>query len=673
MANSLKMADVQSILSLHALRWSQRRIARELGVDRETVRKILKQRSHGPKPAKVLTGSDAQNQPLFDPSRLELPKPAKLPTGAAPITATQSAGSHAEVPPENPAQHEQSFVVSDGPGPPATTSPTTSPGTSPRVSHNRCEPYREQIVALVEQGLSARRIWQDLLADGAELKYDSVRRFLNILHGSRPLPFRRMECGPGEEAQVDFGSGMWVVSPEGKRRKTHVFRIVLSHSRKGYSEATHTQSADDFFRCLENAFALFGGVPKTLVIDNLKAAVAHPEWFDPVLSPKVQSFCHHYGTVILPTKPRMPRHKGKIEAGVKYVKNNALKGRRFANLEEANRALGDWEANVADTRIHGTTKRQVAHLFRAVEQPALLSPPLERFPCFREARRRVHRDGHVEVARAYYSVPPEYLGREVWARWDTRLVRVFNHRFEQIALHARQESGRFSTLGEHIAPEKINGIERGAAYLLARVGTIGPQTRQWAEAMLTARGVQGTRVLQGVLSLTKKHSSETLEKACETALSHGCFVLRSVRKLLDRQVAAQQPLPFLDEHPFIRPLDDYAAVVRRALERQADRPSLDEGFSQGGFFRHGWAMEPPLPKPPDAEPPDLKRPASQQETGLESGCLPGPRGVPPPSPGYPSSSCSSAELDSVSPGNSNVVHDSLFDNSYSHQKEQCYE
>ena len=127
--------------------------------------------------------------------------------------------------------------------------------------------------------------------------------------------------------------------PDGKRRKTYVFRIVLSHSRKAYSEATFTQTTEDFFRCLENAFAQFGGVPRTLVIDNLKAAVAHPDWFDPELTPKVQSFCRHYGTVILPTKPYTPRHKGKVESGVKYVKNNALKARQFASLEEQNCCL----------------------------------------------------------------------------------------------------------------------------------------------------------------------------------------------------------------------------------------------------------------------------------------------------------------------------------------------
>jgi DNA replication protein DnaC len=181
--------------------------------------------------------------------------------------------------------------------------------------------------------------------------------------------------------------------------------------------------------------------------------------------------------------------------------------------------------------------------------------------------------------------PPEHLGREVWVRWDMRLVRIFNHRFEQIALHVRHEQGRFSTHAEHIAREKISGLERGASYLLGKIELIGSHTHQWAQAMLHARGIEGTRVLQGLLALTKKHSSQSLEKACEIALSHSCWRLRSIRQLLKRHTARQEPLPFLEEHPIIRPLEDYAAVVARAIHRQADRPSMGEGFR-----RHGWTM-----------------------------------------------------------------------------------
>lgn len=231
-------------------------------------------------------------------------------------------------------------------------------------------------------------------------------------------------------------------------------------------------------------------------------------------------------------------------------------------------------------------------------------------------------------------MPPEYLSRTVWARWDGRLVRVFNHRFEQIALHVRREPGRFSTQSEHLAPEKISSLERGAKYLLDKAGQSGTHTRNWAEAMLAARGIEGTRVLQGLVNLARKHRSETLEKACQIALAHGAFRLRTIRKLLAREaVAQQQPLPFLDEHPIIRPLDNYARIVAAALQRQEDRSSMSEGFFRpDSGVREG----------------DQKSPGGIYRQGSSASSTR-------PRSGYPSLGCSSAEPGSVSPDSSSVV------------------
>ncbi len=301
-----------------------------------------------------------------------------------------------------------------------------------------------------------------------------MRRFVRKLGQRSARPFRRMECEPGAEAQVDFGKGAPVVQADGKRRRPHAFRVILSHSRKAYSEVVWRQTTDNFIRCLENAFRHFGGVPRTLVVDNLKAAVLKPDWFDPDLNPKIEAFCAHYRTAILPTKPRTPRHKGKVESGVKYVQRNGLQGLTFDSLEAQNRHLLQWETTVADTRIHGTTRHQVKKTFDEVEKPALLPLPAERFPVFQEARRVVHRDGHVEVDKAYYSVPPEYLGREVWVRWDSHTVRVYDQRMQQITMHLPQAPGRFSTKARLIVPEKISAVERGATWLLGKVRLIGP-------------------------------------------------------------------------------------------------------------------------------------------------------------------------------------------------------
>jgi len=632
-SNLLKMAKVQSILSLHAQGRSAREIARILQLDRGTVRKHLSRGLSGPKPAIAPTGSDA-SKPAAPGERS---KPATAPIGAPGVVADggnvtigATAASALQPPPD-------SNRAPGAPGP-----------MGPSGPQSQCLPYRDAILAKAAESLSAQRIYQDLVEGGATVSYDSVRRYLRRIGHVRPLPFRRMECAAGEEAQVDFGTGAPIVGCDGKRRRTHVFRIVLSHSRKGYSEATFRQTTDDFLTALENAFRHFGGVPKTLVIDNLKAAVKHPDWFDPELTPKVAAFCRHYGTAILPTRPYMPRHKGKVEAGVKYVQSNALARRTFDSLAAQNAHLAHWEATIADTRIHGTTKQQVGKLFAEAERAALLPPPVEPFANFHEAERKVNRDGHVEVAKAYYSAPPEYLGRTVWVRWDARLIRLFNHRFEQIALHLRREPGRFSTLGEHIAAEKINGIERGAEYLLKKVRAVGEHAHNWAEAMLHARGIEGTRVLQGLLALAGKHPAESLENACKTALSHGAYRLRAVRQLLKHQPTPQQPLPFLDEHPIIRPLGDYAELVARAIHRDEDRRQQDRPSVGEGFRRHDSGVR------GDDGGLHEKSPSRMIDRGRGTSSTR-------PRSGYPSSGCSSAEPDSVSPDRSTLARVQSFD------------
>jgi hypothetical protein len=396
--------------------------------------------------------------------------------------------------------------------------------------------------------------------------YWSVNRYAKRLRARRDLPFRRMETTPGEEAQIDFGTGAPYIDANCKKRKSHVLRVVLSHSRKAYSEAVPRQTTECFITAIENSFHAFGGVPRTLVIDNLKAAVTKADWFDPELNPKIVDFCRHYNTTVLPTKPYTPRHKGKVERGVAYVQDNALKARVFESLAKQNEYLVNWERTVADTRLHGTLKCHVGKLFETVERAALQPLPSERFPFYHEARRIVSRDGHVEVAKSYYSVPPEYVTWDVWSRWDSHMVRVFNQQWEQIAVHARVEPGKYSTLRAHIASEKISGVERGIAHLLAKAALIGPHTANWAEGMVAERGLQGSRVLQGLLALSRKHESDQIEAACEVAWSHKSYRLRSIKKLIQHHGQKQTTFEFLQEHPLIRSTQVYAQFVHDLIQ-----------------------------------------------------------------------------------------------------------
>lgn len=496
--NQLNLSLQHSIATLAAKGWSARKIARELGVHRETVGRYLHRPEPNSKPAILPPGS---------PEGFE-PKPAIVPAGSKAGRTSQ------------------------------------------------CAPLAAVIEEGLLAGLSAQRIYQDLATGHAFTgSYDAVKRFVRRLARKIEPPFRRMECAAGQELQVDFGQAAWVVD-NGRRRRTHLFRCILSHSRKGYSEAVWGQTSESFIRCLENAFRHFGGVPATVVIDNLKAGVIQADWFDPRINPKLEEFARHYGTVVLPTKPAMPRHKGKVEAGVKYAQNNAIKGRTFESLAAQNLFLSEWERNVADTRIHGTIRQQVGKLFEAIERPALQPLPAGLFPVFEEAPRTVHRDGYVEFKRAYYSAPPEYVGRKVWVRQESRLLRLYNTRREQIALHALAEPGKFTTDPAHLHSRKRHIIERGADYLLNRCRLIGPLTGTWAEAMHQTRGPQSLRVMLGLLQLAEKHPRAELEKAARVATHHGAWRLRDLKRLLELPGNVVQ-CDFLETHPLIRSLDAY--------------------------------------------------------------------------------------------------------------------
>lgn len=517
MANQIKMARSASIIELYEHGWSGRRIALELDLNRETVSRYIRlHTAPQSKPAKVPAGIDAPDGA----------KPAALPTGIG-----------AEGDPK----------------------PTKVPAGIIGGASSLCRAYHEVVLQGVEAGLTAQRIFQDLRVDhdfaGA---YDSVKRYVRRLTVGNAERVERMECLPGEEAQVDFGLGAPVVV-DGKRRRAWVFRIVLSHSRKGYSEAVFRQGTEEFIRCLENAFRSFGGVPKTLVIDNLRAAVSHADWYEPEIVPKMAAFCRHYGTVVLPTRPRHPEHKGKVERGIGYVKGNGLKGRVFESLAAENTYLRWWEEHVADQRIHGTTRQHVARCFQERERTALLALPPMVFASYEEGRRAVHRDSYVEVKHAYYNVPEEYIGLTVWVRWDSRTVRIFNLRMESIAMHARLEPGTFST--RMPGRNGHSSVNRTAEYWCQRAAQIGPWAGEWAQRVHSERGIESIRTLMGLWNLGRRAGCSVLERACQTALDNGGPLrLRHLRQLLEGNPEPQQ-LTFLDKHPLIRDLGEYGTFV----------------------------------------------------------------------------------------------------------------
>jgi transposase len=514
MSNVLKVSLQTTIYSLAQRGWSQRRIAKELGINRETVSRYLRL----PKPAISTAGFEDD----------EAAKPAISITG-------------------NLAGKEES-------------KPAISIAGIGAGRRSRCEALAEVIGAKVEVGLSAQRIYQDLVEqNGFSDSYQSVQRFVRKLKGTQPQRVWRMEAQPGEEVQVDFGLGAPIWEGSGRPRRSWVFRMVLSYSRKAYGEAVLRQDTETFLRCLENGLRAFGGVPLLLNLDNLKAAVLKADWFDPEINPKLADFCRHYGLHVVPCRPGKPEHKGKVERGVAYLRANALKGRRFKSLAEENLFLERWESQVADKRIHGTTRKQIAACFEQ-ERPSLQPLPDSLFPSFQEARRNVHRDSYVEVARAYYEVPAELIGHQVWVRWDSRCVRVFNQQMEQVQIHSRVEPGRFSHVlgarGLH-AP-----VISSCRYWINRAAVIGEQCGQWAQGAFELRGAEALRSIMGLCALIKQHSATTINSACSKALRAGTYRFKDLRRLIGQQ-SEQKAFAFADSHPLIRDLTAYSNFINQ--------------------------------------------------------------------------------------------------------------
>ena len=298
----------------------------------------------------------------------------------------------------NPSQPDEVSALS--------SAPVASPQRSPSAS--ACDPYREAIALGLSRGRNAVAIYQNLVEEyGFTSSYQSVQRFVRKLRGTQTPEARVViVSAPGQEAQVDYGTGPMVRDPEtGKYRRTRLFVLTLGCSRKAVRLLTFRSSARIWAELHERAFRRLGGATRIVVLDNLREGVVVPDIYDPALNPLYRDVLAHYGVVALPCRIQDPDRKGKVESGVGHAQKTPLKGLRFESLAEAQAYLDRWEERWADTRIHGTTKRQVAAMF-AEEKPFLLPLPVEPFRYYQYGERVIHLDGCVEVESAYYGAPP---------------------------------------------------------------------------------------------------------------------------------------------------------------------------------------------------------------------------------------------------------------------------
>ncbi|UCE54085.1 MAG: IS21 family transposase [Desulfobacterales bacterium] len=443
----------------------------------------------------------------------------------------------------------------------------TDPEQDPEpVSKSKAFGYHDTIATKLKAGQNAKSIYQDLVTESQYSGgYDSVKRYVRLLKNTAPKLYARIETPPGEQAQVDFGDGAPTLK-NGRYCKPNLFVMTLSNSRKSYQEVVWPQDVETFLTCHEHAFQFFGGVTKTVIMDNLKSAVLKAHLYEPEMNPNYLAFAQHYNFVPLPCKVQTPQHKGKVENNIGYVQDNGLTGKKFNSLEEQNQYLRNWDKTWASTRIHGTTKRQVNIMFEE-EKPYLSALPQEPFVFFKFGPRKVSAvDSHIEVAGAYYPIPPKYMGQYVMVHYNSKWVKVFSQNSrELIQFLTTVPKGRFHPDRSCLPPHKYWSQDKLVQHLFQRCTEIGPSVVKWAELAEQQRQQRAYRSIQGVIALTKKYPAHTINRACLRSIESRALSYHVVSRFAEEiriQQEIQHEIQFTQASDVIRSPLDYQHIFQ---------------------------------------------------------------------------------------------------------------
>ena len=286
----------------------------------------------------------------------------------------------------------------------------------------------------------------------------------------------------------------------------------------------------------------------------------------------------HYRFQIDPCLPGTPEHKGKVESGVKYVKNNFLPLRSFSNFADANRQLQEWNSEIARKRTHGTTRRVPEKLFERYEKEALRKLVLQRFEIPIWKRLKVYRDIHIQFDKAYYSVPFELRGEYVEARKTDSQVAVFYDN-ELVAVHIPAPSGKRRTNRDHYPAEIGRYMEHDTDYCIQQAVTIGPYTHRIVKSLLTEEAIRNLRSAQNIIRLKKKFGLSRLEAASKRAVYYGNYTYGGVKNILEKQLDKQD---FLFEENTRRLSSLYARDLSGLLSKEVSHGNVrtDQNESQ---------------------------------------------------------------------------------------------
>jgi transposase len=428
-------------------------------------------------------------------------------------------------------------------------------------------PYRDLVAQLVNENVETAALKCRLEERGFTGSYSAVHRFVSKLKPRTPEATVRVERKPGEEGQLDFGyAGLMIDPASGELRRAWAFVMTLSWSRHQYVEFVFDQKIETWLRLHRNALAFFGGVPRRLVIDNLKAAIVKALWDDPEVQQSYRECAEHYGFLIAPCRPYTPEHKGKVEqGGVHYVQRNFLGGRPPTLITQANQEVQLWCHTTAGLRIHGTTKERPLERFQATEQARLRPLPETPYDLAVWKKVRLHRDCYLQFEHAYYSAPHRLIHQELWVCGGLQQVRIYTLHHQLVATHERaQRPGERLTHLDHLPSHKVPGLTLDRDTCLASAAQIGPATAQLAQALLADPVLDRLPTLGRLLKLGHRFGEERLEAACQRALCFGDPAYQTVKRILSQGLESQ-PVPVVLTLPpatvFVRPAQELVGAL----------------------------------------------------------------------------------------------------------------
>lgn len=426
--------------------------------------------------------------------------------------------------------------------------------------------FEAAIQGKVEQGLSAVQIHQDLCGEPTfEASYETVKRRVRALRRTEPVVYCRQSFGPGEEAQIDFGDiGPLLVGD--RLRRVYLFVLTLCFSRLAYYELVLDQKVVTFLGALRRAFEFLGGAPARLKPDNLRSAVLIDQLGQRFYQEDFFRFCQHYGTVPDAARPATPTDKARVERDIGYAKGNAFRGRDLGSYEAAGAHLARWRDEVANVRIHGTTRRRPIDLF-AEERPHLRPLPAEPYTICAFGHYRVRKDCHVHVEGNYYSVPYIHVGQRVLVRLGEHEVTALVDR-EVVARHGRVAGrGHTATDPSHYPPTRRLATQEIHRQRVSTIRAAGPHAAALLHALGRGPWVRGDQISR-LAQLVAVHGEPAFERACARALHFGATDgAARLERILERGLE-RLPLPTgraprrpTARRDFGRPLAEYGALL----------------------------------------------------------------------------------------------------------------